>query len=121
MLFPHPPRRPALGKASCPIAGALAPGLGQGPPVGHQPGPCDNGPECSLHDRLHELGSETCYCDTHSPGQKGGVENAIGRVRRTLPRTTALAPLPEEPGAQRIPASTNPPRKGMEYRPPAER
>ena len=46
----------------------------------------DNGTEFALHYRLHDLGIETFFCDTHSPWQKGGVENAIGRLRRTPPQ-----------------------------------
>ena len=46
----------------------------------------DNGTEFALHYWLHELGIETFFCDTHSPWQKGGVENAIGRLRRTSPQ-----------------------------------
>ncbi|MYC34711.1 MAG: hypothetical protein F4X64_16230 [Chloroflexi bacterium] len=45
----------------------------------------DNGAEFARHYRLHELGMETFFCDTRSPWQKGGVENAIGRLRRGLP------------------------------------
>ena len=47
----------------------------------------DNGTEFARHHRLHALGVQTFFCDTHSPWQKGGVENAIGRMRRTLPET----------------------------------
>ncbi len=35
-------------------------------------------------DRHLDLASY--FCDPHSPWQKGGVENANGRVRRSLPR-----------------------------------
>ena len=40
----------------------------------------DNGTEFAQHYQLHALGMETFFCDTHSPWQKGGVENAIGRL-----------------------------------------
>ena len=46
----------------------------------------DNGTEFARHYRLHALGIQTFFCDTRSPWQKGGVENAIGRLRRPLPR-----------------------------------
>jgi IS30 family transposase len=40
----------------------------------------DNGTEFALHYRLTEqLALQTYFCDPHSPWQKGGVENAIGR------------------------------------------
>jgi len=48
----------------------------------------DNGTEFAQHHKLHKLGIETFFCDTYSPWQKGGVENAIGRMRRMLPRKT---------------------------------
>lgn len=71
-------------------------------------------------DRLHALGIETFFCDTHSPWQQGGVENALGRLRRTLPRQIDWAAVPEERVAQLLQASTNTPRKGLAYRTPAE-
>ena len=55
----------------------------------------DNGTEFAPHYRLHALGIQTFFCDTRSPWQKGGVENAIGRLRRPLPRKTRLADLSE--------------------------
>ncbi len=56
----------------------------------------DNGTEFARHYRLHELGCKTYFCDPHAPWQKGGIENAIGRLRRTLPRKTDLATLSQE-------------------------
>src|SRR5262249_11546980 len=53
----------------------------------------DNGTEFARHHRLHQLGCQTYFCDPHAPWQKGGIENAIGRLRRTLPRKTDLATL----------------------------
>src|SRR6266496_4935555 len=54
----------------------------------------DNGTEFALHHQLKtQLGLQTFFCDTHSPWQKGGTENAIGRLRRPLPRKTNLATL----------------------------
>ena len=35
----------------------------------------------------------TYFCDPHAPWQKGGIENAIGRMRRRLPRKTDLATI----------------------------
>jgi IS30 family transposase len=47
----------------------------------------DNGAEFSHHHRLHtRLQMRTYFCDKHAPWQKGGIENAIGRLRRVLPR-----------------------------------
>lgn len=51
----------------------------------------DNGPEFALHYLLaKQLGIATFFCDAHAPWQKGGIENAIGRIRRMLPRNTNL-------------------------------
>ena len=109
-----------LGKASRPIANALAHLLGQVPPAWRRTVTFDNGTEFARHYRLHELGIETFFCDTHSPWQKGGVENAIGRLRRTLPRKTDLAAVPQERFTQLIQAYNNTPRKCLAYRTPAE-
>src|ERR1041385_5638723 len=54
----------------------------------------DNGTEFAYHYRLHKLSMRTFFCDPHAPWQKGGVENAIGRMRRGLPRKTDLATCP---------------------------
>ena len=80
----------------------------------------DNGTEFALHYQLHDLGIQTFFCDTHSPWQKGGVENAIGRLRRTLPRKTDLAALTQERFTQMLQAYNNTPRKCLNYKTPAE-
>ena len=108
------------GKASTPIADAMSQALGQLPSDWRRTVTFDNGTEFALHYRLHDLGIETFFCDTHSPWQKGGVENAIGRLRRTLPRKTDLAALPEEQFTQMIQAYNNTPRKCLDYKTPAE-
>ena len=108
------------GKAASPIADAMSQALGQLPPDWRRTVTFDNGTEFALHYRLHDLGIETFFCDTHSPWQKGGVENAIGRLRRTLPRKTDLAALPEEQFTQMIQAYNNTPRTRLDYQTPAE-
>jgi IS30 family transposase len=46
-------------------------------------------------------------CDTHSPWQKGGIENAIGRMRRFLPRKTDIAGLePDRSSPCSLPTTT---------------
>ena len=108
------------GKASRPIAQAMSQVLGQLPPQWRQTVTFDNGTEFALHYQLHDLGIQTFFCDTHSPWQKGGVENAIGRLRRTLPRKTDLAALPQEQFTQILQAYNNTPRKCLGYKTPAE-
>ena len=56
----------------------------------------DNGSEFAGHRKLHRLAIGTYFCDTYSPWEKGGVENAIGGLRRFLTRKTDHATLPEE-------------------------
>ena len=72
------------------------------------------------HHQLHALGFQTFFCDTHSPWQKGGIENAIGRLRRTLPRKTDLATLADDRFTQLVQAYNNTPRKCLGYNTPAE-
>ena len=54
------------------------------------------------------------------PGRRVEWENAIGRLRRTLPRKTDLATLSDERFTQLIQAYNNTPRKCLGYRTPAE-
>ena len=81
----------------------------------------DNGTEFAEHHRLHKtLGVQTFFCDPHSPWQKGGVENSIGRLRRSLPRKTdlrLLTPADIERCVQRL---NNTPRKCLDFQTPAE-
>ena len=48
------------------------------------------------------------------------MENAIGRLRRTLPRKTDLAALSQEGFARMVQADNNTPRKCLDYKTPAE-
>ncbi|MFH1700167.1 MAG: IS30 family transposase, partial [Candidatus Zixiibacteriota bacterium] len=52
--------------------------------------------------------------------QKGGVENAIGRMRRNLPKKTDLATLTDDRFFKLICAYNNTPRKCLDFRTPAE-
>ena len=69
---------------------------------------------------MEALGIQTFFCDTRSPWQKGGVENAIGRLRRPLPRKTRLVDFSEAAFTQIIQLYNNTPRKCLGYRTPAE-
>lgn len=80
----------------------------------------DNGTEFARHYRLHEIGFHTFFCDPHAPWQKGGIENAIGRLRRTLPRKTDLATLSDHRFAQLLRAYNATPRKCLDFKTPAE-
>jgi IS30 family transposase len=81
----------------------------------------DNGTEFAKHHLLHkQLGVETFFCDAHSPWQKGGVENAIGRLRRHLPRSTDLASLTSAQIDAIASAYNHTPRKCLDFRTPVE-
>jgi len=80
----------------------------------------DNGTEFASHYELHDINTETYFCDAYAPWQKGGVENALGRMRRLLPRKTDLATITDEHFAQLIKLYNNTPRKCLDYRTPAE-
>jgi IS30 family transposase len=81
----------------------------------------DNGNEFAEHHRLHDaLGVQTFFCDPHSPWQKGGVENSIGRLRRSLPRKTDLSLIKEADLQRYVRRLNNTPRKCLDFQTPAE-
>jgi transposase, IS30 family len=81
----------------------------------------DNGTEFAQHYRLtDQLGIRTFFCDPHAPWQKGGVENAIGRLRRYLPRTTNLDDINSDQISAIAARLNNTPRKCLDFQTPAE-
>jgi IS30 family transposase len=81
----------------------------------------DNGSEFSKHYLLRSHhGIQTWFCDTHSPWQKGGIENAIGRLRRMLPRKTDLDLVSPSTLMQFIDRYNNTPRKCLGFKTPNE-
>jgi len=81
----------------------------------------DNGAEFSKHYLLSQrFGIQTWFCDTHSPWQKGGIENAIGRLRRQLPRNTDLDALPPDRLASCLQRFNDTPRKCLGFKTPNE-
>jgi IS30 family transposase len=80
----------------------------------------DNGTEFARHTRLHSLGLQTFFCDTYAPWQKGGIENAIGRMRRLIPRKTDLATVSDRTFAELLNAYNATPRKCLDFQTPAE-
>jgi IS30 family transposase len=77
----------------------------------------DNGTEFAEHYRI---GLDTFFCDPHAPWQKGGVENAIGRIRRFLPRKTDLASIPADAIHRVASAYNHTPRQCLDFQTPAE-
>lgn len=91
------------------------------PPPLRQTLTCDNGTEFARHHLLKaRIGIQTFICHTHSPWEKGGVENAIGRLRRSFPDKTP----PQALTAQTISAAAerfnNTPRKCLGFLTPQE-
>jgi len=81
----------------------------------------DNGTEFALHYKLTErLGLKTFFCDPHAPWQKGGIENAIGRMRRTLPRKADLAGITQLQLDNLVQAYNDTPRKCLAFKTPNE-
>jgi IS30 family transposase len=81
----------------------------------------DNGTEFAEHHRLHyTLGVQTFFCDPHSPWQKGGVENSIGRLRRSLPRKTDLKSITAAELNRLVQRLNDTPRKCLDFKTPAE-
>jgi len=81
----------------------------------------DNGAEFSQHYLLSQsFGIQTWFCDPHSPWQKGGIENAIGRLRRQLPRNTDLDALPTHRLAICLQRYNDTPRKCLGFKTPNE-
>lgn len=81
----------------------------------------DNDTTFARHAWLRGMLSATTYfCDAYASWQKGGVENANGRIRRWLPRGTDLDALGED-DFQEIAMTLNlTPRKCLGYRSPLE-
>lgn len=77
----------------------------------------DNGTEFAEH---HRIGLDTFFCDPHAPWQKGGVENAIGRIRRFLPRKTNLDDVSPSHVLTIAQAYNHTPRRCLDFRTPAE-
>jgi IS30 family transposase len=77
---------------------------------------------CFAHHALLRglLSATTYFCDAYASWQKGGVENANGRIRRWLPRGTDLDALTEG-DIQEIAMTLNlTPRKCLGFRTPLE-
>jgi len=108
-------------KAALPVVGHLLRQFAMLPPSLRQTLTLDNGTEFAQHHRLNQqLGMAPYFCDPHAPWQKGGIENAIGRMRRTLPRKTDLATLSPPELDVLVAAYNHTPRKCLGFRTPAE-
>ena len=81
----------------------------------------DNDTGFARHTLLRGMLSATTYfCDAYASWQKGGVENANGRIRRWLPRSTDLDAM-SEADIQEFAMTINlTPRKCLGFRSPVE-
>jgi IS30 family transposase len=112
--------RPVDRKA-VPTARTIADQLGKLPQAMRRTISFDNGNEFAEHHRLHKtLGVQTFFCDPHSPWQKGGVENSIGRLRRLLPRKTDLNLITAAALKRQVQRLNDTPRKCLDFKTPAE-
>lgn len=81
----------------------------------------DNGTEFAYHYKLGaKLRMQTFFCDPHAPWQKGGIENAIGRLRRPLPRKADLATISQRKLSLLAKAYNQTPRRCLGFLTPAE-
>lgn len=108
-------------KVAAHVAATLEAILAPLPPALRQTMTFDNGTEFALHHVLRDkLGIQTFFCDPHAPWQKGGIENAIGRMRRCLPRKTDLATLTPDQLMALARRYNHTPRKCLDFQTPAE-
>ncbi len=109
------------GKAALPTAQRLMAWFEAIDPRLRQTITFDNGTEFAQHLVLVDrLSMQTFFCDPHSPWQKGAIENAIGRLRRFLPRKTNIDALDDDALHACIAAYNNTPRKCLGFKTPAE-
>ena len=81
----------------------------------------DNGGEFARHERVKDaIGLRAFFCDPHSPWQRGGIENANGRLRRDLPRKTSLNSYSDKDIDAIVWNLNSTPRKCLGFRTPIE-
>lgn len=81
----------------------------------------DNDTCFARHGWLREaLEMTTWFCDAYASWQKGGIENANGRLRRWLPRRTNLDELPDEDLQEIVMTYNLTPRKCLGYLTPVQ-
>ena len=81
----------------------------------------DNGTEFARHTWLREaLDMATYFCDAYASWQKGGIENANGRLRRWLPRQANLDDVSDEDMADIVMTYNLTPRKCLGYQTPLQ-
>ncbi len=108
-------------KKAITIKNALIKQLEQVPVPMRQSMTFDNGSEFWLHNDVAKLFNlKTYFCDPYSPWQKGSVENAIGRLRRYLPRKVNISQLCSLKLERIINDYNNTPRQCLDFQTPLE-
>ena len=108
-------------KAAKPVRDSLTALLRRLPPALRRTLTVDNGTEFARHYQIAaRLGIATFFCDPHAPWQKGGIENAIGRLRRPLPRKSDLAAITDRSLDQLVRRYNDTPRKCLGFLTPNE-
>ena len=81
----------------------------------------DNGRENSNHLEINrELKTQSYFCNPYHSWEKGSVENAIGLVRRFIPKKSDLQKIPETEISQIENLINNRPKKCLNYHTPKE-
>ncbi len=113
--------RRLLSKDADLAAEAVAEELGGLPAKARRTITHDNGGEFARHEAVTEaIGLHAYFCDPHSPWQRGSIENSHGRLRRDLPRKTALQEYTDADIDDVIWNLNATPRKCLGYRTPIE-
>jgi len=81
----------------------------------------DNGGEFARHRTVsNRIGLSAYFCDPHSPWQRGGIENANGRIRHDLPRKTSLSDYSDTDIDDIVWMLNSTPRKYLGFQTPIE-
>lgn len=81
----------------------------------------DNGGEFARHERVRNaIGLRAFFCEPHSPWQRGGIENANGRLRRDLPRKARLSGYSDNDIDSIVWNLNSTPRKCLGFKTPIE-
>jgi len=72
----------------------------------------DNGIENKFHEQLD---IKTYFCHSHSPGEKGGIENANKMLRRYFPKGTDFSLVTQEEISEKVFLINSKPRKVLGY------
>ncbi len=113
--------RRLLSKNADLTAEAIAAELGGLPAKARRTITYDNGGEFARHEAVTDgIGLHAYFCDPHSPWQRGGIENANGRLRRDLPRKTSLGEYTDDDIDDVIWNLNATPRKCLGFQTPIE-